>query len=84
MKRFEGLEQGPRSDPFVPSMLRHTHLPCGAVRKVPPRSLARLVGRMMTLTELARRMRCSKRGTKGADVVAVSIPRPRGRGFGVR
>jgi hypothetical protein len=26
-------------------------------------------------------MRCSKCGTKGADVAAVSIPRIRGRGF---
>lgn len=36
MKRFEGFEQGPRSDPFIPPMLRYTHLVCGTVRKVPP------------------------------------------------
>ena len=44
MKRFEGFEQAPRSDPFIPPMLRYTHLMCGTVRKVLPQSLARLAG----------------------------------------
>jgi hypothetical protein len=54
---------------------------CGAHRVAEPEALARLCGPSATLETIARRMRCSKCGTKGAEVVAVSIPRPRGRGF---
>jgi hypothetical protein len=52
--------------------------PCGAVREIPPQSLARLVGWKLTLKELAPRMRCSRCGKKAAEVVAVARPRPRG------
>ena len=51
---------------------------CGAVREIIPQALAPLVGWSMTLDELAQRMRCSQCGTKGAEVVAVARPRPRG------
>jgi hypothetical protein len=51
---------------------------CGAVREIKPEALARLVGWLMTLEELASRMRCSQCGKKAADVVAVARPRPRG------
>ena len=54
---------------------------CGACREIQPQALARLVGWKVTLKELAPRMRCSRCGTKGAEVVAISIPRIRGRGF---
>src|SRR5579862_9459119 len=55
---------------------------CGASRECEPAALARLVGASATLAAIAPRMRCSKCGAKGAaDVVAVAIPRPRGRGL---
>jgi len=50
---------------------------CGAVREIPPQSLARLVGWRMSLKGLALRMRCSRCGKKAAEVVAVARPRPR-------
>ena len=56
--------------------------PCGASRHIEPEALARLVGRKLTLAELATGMRCSQCGKKVAEVVAVARPRPRGRGFG--
>ena len=54
---------------------------CGAHRTADPESLARLSGSSATLESVGKRMRCSKCGTKGAEVVAISLPRPRGRGF---
>lgn len=54
---------------------------CGAYRIAEPQALAPLCGASATLEAVARRMRCSKCGTRGAEVVAISIPRPRGRGF---
>jgi hypothetical protein len=53
---------------------------CGASRIAEPEALARLCGSSATLEAVGRRMRCSKCGKKGAEVVAVSIPRIRGRG----
>jgi hypothetical protein len=50
----------------------------GARRIVQPEALARLCGASATLKAVGRRMRCSKCGTKGAEVVAVARPRPRG------
>lgn len=54
---------------------------CGAHRIAEPEALARLCGPTATLEAVARRMRCSKCGTRGAEVVAIAIPRQRGRGF---
>lgn len=54
---------------------------CGAHRVAEPEVLARLYGASATLEAVGRRMRCSKCGVRGAEVVAVSIPRPRGRGI---
>jgi hypothetical protein len=51
---------------------------CGASREIEPESLARLVGWSTTLEALAPRLRCSRCGTKTAEVVAVAKPRPRG------
>ena len=51
---------------------------CGAVREVAPEALARIVGWSTTLEALAPRMRCSRCGAKGAQLVAVATPRPRG------
>jgi hypothetical protein len=51
---------------------------CGFKREVEPEALARLVGWKVTLEALALRLRCSKCGRKGAEVVAVARPRPRG------
>src|SRR5262249_34958907 len=50
---------------------------CGAERTCKPDALARICGPSATLEVLAKRMRCSRCGEKGAEVVAVSIPRPR-------
>ena len=54
---------------------------CGAQRIAEPQVLARLCGSSATLEAVARRMRCSKCGAKVAAVVAIAIPRIRGRGF---
>lgn len=54
---------------------------CGAERIADPEALARLCGSSATLKAVGNRMRCSKCGTRGAEVVAVSIPRTRGKGF---
>ena len=51
---------------------------CGAFREIEPEALARVVGWLLTLKELALRMRCSRCGRKAAEVVAVARPRPRG------
>ena len=51
---------------------------CGTHRIVEPEALARLCGPSATLEVVAKRMRCSKCGAKGAEVVAIAIPRPRG------
>jgi hypothetical protein len=53
---------------------------CGSQRIAEPEALARLCGSSATLEAVGKR-RCSKCGTKGAEVVAISIPRLRGRGF---
>jgi hypothetical protein len=53
---------------------------CGAQRIAEPEVLARLCGSSATLEAVSRRMRCSKCGKKGAEVVAVARPRPRGGG----
>jgi len=53
---------------------------CGAQRIADPEALARLCGASATLEAVGRRMRCSKCGAKGAEVVAIAIPRLRGRG----
>lgn len=50
-------------------------------RTADPKLLARLCGSSATLESVGQRMRCLKCGTKGAEVVAISVPRPRGRGF---
>jgi len=55
---------------------------CGAQRIAEPEALARLCGPSATLEAVSRRMRCSKCGKKDAEVVAIAIPRIRGRGFG--
>jgi len=52
---------------------------CGAARECEPEALARIAGPSATLESVSRRMRCSKCGAKGAQVVAVPILRPRGR-----
>ena len=54
---------------------------CGARRIAEPEALTRLCGSSATLEAVGKRMRCPKCGTKGAEVVAISIPRVRGRGF---
>jgi hypothetical protein len=51
---------------------------CGARRIAEPEALTRLCGPSATLETVSRRMRCSKCGTRGAEVVAVSVPRIRG------
>jgi hypothetical protein len=51
---------------------------CGARRIAEPEALARLCGPSATLEAVGRRMHCSKCGTRGAEVVAVARPRPRG------
>jgi hypothetical protein len=54
---------------------------CGARRIAEPEALARLCGPSATLEAVSRRMRSSKCGKKDAEVIAISIPRIRGRGF---
>lgn len=55
---------------------------CGASRECEPVALARIAGASATFAALAPRMRCTQCGARGtAEVVAVAIPRPRGRGF---
>jgi hypothetical protein len=51
---------------------------CGASRHIEPEALARLVGWLTTLEDLAPRLRCSHCGKKAAEVVAVARLRPRG------
>jgi hypothetical protein len=51
---------------------------CGAQRIAESQALARLCGPSATLETVSRRMRCSKCGVKGAEIVAVARPRPRG------
>lgn len=51
---------------------------CGASRDMLPEALARIAGWSTTLEALEPRMRCSKCGAKGAQIVAVPQPRPRG------
>jgi hypothetical protein len=59
-------------------LVRITCRRCKASREVSPESLARIAGWSATLEQLARRMRCSRCGSKDAEVVAVRVPRPRG------
>lgn len=54
---------------------------CGAYRIAEPEALVRLCGSSATLEAVSKRMRCSKCGAKGAELVAIAIPRPRGKGF---
>jgi len=54
---------------------------CGAQRECEPQALVNLVGPSATLEAIGRRMRCSKCGAKGAEIVAIAIERPRGRGL---
>ena len=54
---------------------------CGARRIAEPQALARLWGASATLEAVGRRLRCSKCGAKGAEVVAIAILRLRGWGF---
>jgi len=54
---------------------------CGVQRIAEPEVLARLCGSSATLEAVGKRMRCCKCGTTGAEVIAISIPRLRGRGF---
>jgi len=56
---------------------------CGAAREHEPEALARIVGASATLESISKRMRCSKCGAKGAEVVAIPVLRLRGRGHGV-
>jgi len=53
---------------------------CGAQRIAEPEALVRLCGASASLEDVGRRMRCSKCGKKNAEVVAIAIPRLRGRG----
>jgi hypothetical protein len=53
---------------------------CGARRIAEREALARLCGSSATLEAVGKRMRRSKCGKKGAEVVAVARPRPRGGG----
>jgi hypothetical protein len=57
---------------------------CGARRIAEPEALARVCGPSATLEAVGKRMRCSKWGTKGAEVVAVARLRPRGGGYSGR
>jgi hypothetical protein len=59
-------------------LVRITCRRCKASREVTPESLARIAGWSATLEQLAMRMRCSRCGSKDAEVVAVRVPRPRG------
>jgi hypothetical protein len=78
MRPVRVLDHIKRLDDCFGDFLVRVICPCGAVREIPPQSLARLVGWKVTLKELAPRMRCSRCGKKGAEVVAVARPRPRG------
>jgi hypothetical protein len=53
---------------------------CGAQRIAEPQVLTRLCGASATLETVSRRMRCSKCGRAVAEVIAISVPRIRGRG----
>ncbi|MDB6161026.1 MAG: hypothetical protein JWO04_4732 [Gammaproteobacteria bacterium] len=60
------------------SFLVNVRCKCGYACWIKPKQLARRFGWGATLASLAPRMRCSKCGTKAAQVVAVAEPRPRG------
>lgn len=53
---------------------------CRAARECEPEALARICGPSARFESIASRMRCSKCGAKGAEIVAIAIPRPRGLG----
>ena len=55
---------------------------CGAQRIAEPEALARLCGASATLEAVGGSMRRSKCGAKGAEVVAISIPRLRSEACG--
>jgi hypothetical protein len=59
-------------------LVRITCRRCKASREVKPEALARIAGWSATLEQLAKRMRCSRCGSKDAEVEAVRVPRPRG------
>ena len=55
----------------------------GGAAEVPENAVSsRLAGPSAELATLGKRMRCSKCGVKGAEVVAIAIPRTRGEAFG--
>jgi hypothetical protein len=78
--RVKVLTHVKRLDDVFEDLLVRVICPCGAVREIPPQSLARIVGWKVLLKDLAPRMRFSRCGKKAAEVVAVARPRPRGDG----
>jgi hypothetical protein len=74
LTHIKKLDESPRALP------RQDHLSAAHTGIVEPEALARLGGSRATLGAIGKRMRCSKCGTKGAEVVAVEIVRIRGRG----
>jgi hypothetical protein len=67
-----------RLDDALGDFLVRVTCPCGASRHIESEALARIAGRSATFGALAQRMRCSQRGKKVAEVIAVARPRPRG------
>ena len=65
-------------DAFGHFLVQVTCKQCNTGREIAPEALARIVGWSTTLEALALRMRCSKCGTRGAEVVAMALPRLRG------
>lgn len=81
---FAGIGELPhikKLDDAVGHFLVRITCKCGAQRIAEPDVLARLCGRNATLEAVSRRMRCPNCGTRGAEVVAVSVPRLGGNGF---
>jgi hypothetical protein len=66
------------SDEFGQYTLILTCDKCGHERSTPPTTLGRLCGWDTKLTEVAKRMRCSKCGTKQCSLRAVPPRKPRG------
>lgn len=54
---------------------------CRHVRAAEPRTLARIVGWEIALTDLAKRLRCSSCGVKDCELTPNPRPRPRGKNF---
>ena len=51
---------------------------CGHIRRAPPHTLARLCGWEAQITQVAKRLRCSKCGAKKCTAEAVPLMKPRG------